>query len=548
VNRLPAYNPVKSATSGSAMVVAPHALASDIGVKILKQGGNAVDAAIAVQFAIAVVYPRAGNIGGGGFMVIRLKNGETAALDYREKAPAKASRDMYLDSLKNVVANLSTEGHLACGVPGTVAGMFAAHAKYGKLPMQKLIEPAIQLAQKGYYISEAEATRLRNHQELFTKYNETPNPFIKDDWKVGDLLQQKELARTLTLIRDQGQAGFYEGENANDIVAEMYTRGGIISLEDLKNYDAKWRAPLVGNYKNYKIISMPPSSSGGVALLQMLKMVEPYPLATWGFHSKEAVHLMAEAERRAYADRTEHLGDSDFYKVPIDSLLSVNYLQRRMSDFSMEKTTPSNSIFAGNFKMKKETFETTHTSIVDAEGNAVSVTTTLNGNFGNKVWVTNAGFFLNNEMDDFSVKPGVPNQFGLIGAEANAIQPGKRMLSSMTPTIVEKDGKLFMILGTPGGSTIMTTVFQVFLNIAEFNMNLDDAVNAKRFHHQWLPDEIVMEKDALDLPTRQNLEKMGHKFREVERIAQIKAILKLPNGTWQGVADFREPDATARGY
>lgn len=548
VNRLPAYNPVKSATSGSAMVVAPHALASDIGVDILQQGGNAVDAAIAVQFAIAVVYPRAGNIGGGGFMVIRLKNGETAALDYREKAPSKASRDMYLDSLKNVVANLSTEGHLACGVPGTVAGMFAAHAKYGKLPMSKLIEPAIQLAKKGYNISESEATRLQNHQELFKKYNELPNPFIKDNWKAGDLLQQKELARTLTLIRDKGQAGFYEGENANDLVAEMYTRGGIISLEDLKNYDAKWRAPLVGNYKNYKIISMPPSSSGGVALLQMLKMVEPYPLAQWGFHSKEAVHLMAEAERRAYADRTEHLGDSDFYKVPIDSLLSENYLQRRMSDFSMDKTTPSNSIFAGNFKLKKETFETTHTSIVDEEGNAVSVTTTLNGNFGNKVWVTNAGFFLNNEMDDFSVKPGVPNQFGLIGAEANAIQPGKRMLSSMTPTIVEKDGKLFMILGTPGGSTIMTTVFQVLLNVMEFNMNLDDAVTAKRFHHQWLPDEIVMEKDALELTTRQSLEKMGHQFREVERIAQIKAILKLPNGTWQGVADFREPDATVRGY
>jgi gamma-glutamyltranspeptidase/glutathione hydrolase len=548
VNRLPAYNPVKSAVTGSVMVVAPHALASDIGVAVLKQGGNAVDAAIAVQFAIAVVYPRAGNIGGGGFMVIRLQNGETAALDYREKAPAQASRDMYLDSLKNVIPNRSTEGHLACGVPGTVAGMFVAHRKYGKLPMQQLIEPAIQIAKKGYHISESEANRLQSFQEIFKKHNEIPNPFIKADWKAGDVLQQKELARTLILIRDRGQAGFYEGENAQDIVAEMQTRGGIISLEDLKKYDAKWRTPLVGNYKNYKIISMPPSSSGGVALLQMLKMVEPYPLAQWGFQSPQAVHLMAEAERRAYADRAEHLGDTDFYKVPLDSLLSENYLKRRMSDFSMEKTSPSNSIFAGNFKLKKETFETTHTSIVDAEGNAVSVTTTLNGNFGNKVWVQNAGFFLNNEMDDFSVKPGVPNQFGLIGAEANAIQPGKRMLSSMTPTIVEKDGEVFMVIGTPGGSTIMTTVFQVLLNVIEFKMNLDDAVTAKRFHHQWLPDEIVMEKEAFDLATRQSLEKIGHTFREVERIAQIKAILKLPDGTWQGVADFREPDATARGY
>ncbi|MFN7115608.1 MAG: gamma-glutamyltransferase [Saprospiraceae bacterium] len=547
-NQLPSYNPTKSITGSQAMVVAPHALASDIGVDILKQGGNAVDAAIAVQFAIAVVYPRAGNIGGGGFMVIRLKNGETAALDYREKAPMMANRDMYLDSLKNVVPNLSTEGHLACGVPGTVAGMFAAHQKYGKLPMAKLIEPAIRLAKKGYHISESEANRLKNHQELFKKYNELPNPFIKNDWKAGDLLIQKELARTLTLIKEKGAAGFYEGETADDLVAEMKQGGGIITKEDLKKYDTKWRTPLIGNYKNYKVISMPPSSSGGVALLQMLEMVEPYPLKQWGFHNTKTIHVMTEAERRAYADRAEHLGDSDFYNVPMDSLLNENYLQRRMADFSMERTTPSTSIYAGHFKMRKETFETTHTSIVDAEGNAVSVTTTLNGNFGNKVWVSNAGFFLNNEMDDFSVKPGVPNQFGLIGAEANAIQPGKRMLSSMTPTIVEKDGKLFLVLGTPGGSTIITTVFQVFLNVAEFNMNLDDAVNAKRFHHQWLPDEILIEKNTLDAEKRQVLEKIGHKFREVERIAQIKAILKLPDGKWQGVADFREPDATARGY
>ncbi len=547
-NRLPNYNPAKMATAAAAMVVAPHALASDIGVSVLKQGGNAVDAAIAVQFAIAVVYPRAGNIGGGGFMVIRLKNGETAALDYREKAPALANRDMYLDSLKNVIPNLSTEGHLAAGVPGTVAGLFAAHQKYGKLPMQKLIEPAIRLAEKGYRISESEASRLNAYQEAFRKWNAAPNPFLKEDWKAGDLLVQKELAHTLTLIRDKGVAGFYEGETADDIVAEMKQGNGIITKEDLKNYDTKWRTPLVGNYKNYKVISMPPSSSGGVALLQMLKMVEPYPLEKWGFHSAAAVHLMVEAERRAYADRTEHLGDSDFYNVPIDSLLKEEYLKKRMSDFSMEKTTPSSSIYAGNFKMRKETFETTHTSIIDAEGNAVSLTTTLNGNFGNKVWVDHAGFFLNNEMDDFSVKPGVPNQFGLIGAEANAIQPGKRMLSSMTPTIVEKDGKLFMVLGTPGGSTIITTVFQVFLNVATFNMNLEDAVTAKRFHHQWLPDEIMIEKNTLDDATRQALEKMGHQFREVDRIAQIKAILKLPDGTLQGVADFREPDATARGY
>lgn len=544
----PTYNPTKSIITENAMVVSPHPLASDIGVEILKKGGNAIDAAIAVQFAIAVCYPRAGNLGGGGFMVIRTKDGMIDALDYREKAPASAHRDMYLDSLGNVIEGMSTEGHKASGVPGTIAGLFEAHKKYGKLPMDELIRPAIRLAERGYILTATEAERFNRYQESFRKYNTSPSPFLKERWVEGDDLVQQELAQTLERIRAGSTKGFYEGETADQIVAEMQSGGGLITHEDLKNYRATWRKPIVGDYKGYRVISMPPSSSGGVALLQMLGMVENYDLSSMGFHSVEAVHLMVEAERRAYADRAQHLGDSDFYEVPIDSLISEAYLQQRMADFSPMQASLSDSVLAGKFSLVKESFETTHTSVIDAEGNAVSVTTTLNSNFGSKVWVDGAGFFLNNEMDDFSVKPGVPNQFGLVGAEANAIQPGKRMLSSMTPTIVEKDGKVFMVLGAPGGSTIMTAVFQTFINVVEFNMDLEDAVNAGRFHHQWLPDQIQMEKGALDSTTVKALEAMGHRFREVDYMAVIKAIRVLPDGRLHGVADPRNLDDTARGY
>lgn len=515
---------------------------------ILHKGGNAIDATIAAQFAMAVVYPRAGNIGGGGFMVIRLQNGEIATLDYREKAPAAATRDMYLDSLGNVIEGLSVNGHLAAGVPGTVAGLFAAHEKYGKLPMSELILPAIQLAGEGFRVTPEEAGRLNSFQESFRKYNAAPNPFLKELWQAGDPLVQPELAETLQRIHDTGAAGFYDGRTAELIEAEMAQGDGIISRADLQAYQPQWRQPLIGQYKNYRVISMPPSSSGGVALLQMLQMLEPYPLNEYGFQSPAAVHLMAEAERRAYADRAEHLGDTDFYNVPIDSLLSGHYLLERMADFKADSATTSDHILAGNFTVGIESFETTHTSIVDAEGNAVSVTTTLNSNYGCKVWVDGAGFFLNNEMDDFSVKPGVPNQFGLVGAEANAIAPHKRMLSSMTPTIVEKDGQLFMVLGTPGGSTIITAVLQVFLNVAEFGMDLEAAVGAKRFHHQWLPDVIMVEKGGFSPELQASLEAMGHHLREVEAIAKVKAIQVLDNGRLQGVADPRNTDDDAKGY
>ena len=544
------YEIDRSVVSDSSMVVSPHPLASDVGAAILKQGGNAVDAAIAIQFAIAVVYPRAGNIGGGGFMVVRQADGTSDALDYREKAPMAAHRDMYLDSLGNPIDSLSRIGHLSVGVPGTVAGMVQAHQKYGKIKAFKsLVEPAIELARNGFRLTATEANRLTQYQDAFKRHNATPNAFIKEGgWKKGELLVQTDLANTLSLIAQKGKTGFYEGEIADKIVAEMKRGYGLITKEDLKNYEAKWRQPIMGNFKNYKVISMPPASSGGVALTQLLKIMEDYPIETYDFQSKEAVHLMVEAERRVYADRSTHLGDSDFYDVPIDSLLDKEYLRERMSNFNPEKATLSGEVGAGDFEFAIESFETTHTSVVDAQGNAVSVTTTLNLNFGSKVVVGHAGFFLNDEMDDFSAKPGVPNFFGLVGAEANAIEPGKRMLSSMTPSIIEKDGELFMVLGAPGGSTIITAVFQTFLNVAVFGMDLEQAVNAGRFHHQWLPDQILVEKEAIVDSTRTALKAMGHQFKEVDRMAVIKAIHKLPNGKLHGVSDFRNPDDDVEGY
>jgi len=542
------YEATKTMLADSAVVVSPHPLASDVGIAILRQGGNAIDAAVAVQFALAVVYPRAGNLGGGGFMVIRTADGEAYAIDYREKAPMAAGRDMYLDSLGNVIDGLSRKGHLAAGVPGSVAGLLKAQERFGKIKnLNTILAPAISYAEKGYPISEAEANRLNRFQEAFRAYNDASCPFVKDTFIMGENLKQSLLAETLKRIQENGKSGFYEGPTADAIVREMQSGDGLISHEDLKAYEAQWRDPIHADYKNYHIISMPPPSSGGVALAQLLGMVEPYPLSEYGFHSPKAIHLMVEAERRAYADRAAFLGDTDFYDVPVDSLLSEVYLAQRMADFQAEAATVSDSVSAGNIQVIKESFETTHTSIVDAEGNAVSVTTTLNSNFGCKVWVDGAGFFLNNEMDDFSAKPGVPNQFGLLGAEANAIQPEKRMLSSMTPTIVEKDGELFMVLGAPGGSTIITAVYQVFLNVAEFGMTLEEAVNAGRFHHQWLPDEILIEKGTLPDSTKQQLMDMGHTFREINRMAVIKAIHKLPSGKLQGAGDFRNPDDDVSG-
>lgn len=523
------------------VVVCAYPDASQVGVNILKKGGNAVDAAVAVQFALAVVYPEAGNIGGGGFMVYRSASGESNTLDFREKAPQAASTNMFLDPAGNVIPKMSLATHQASGVPGSVDGMIEAHKKYGKLKWADLIQPAIDLARDGFKLTQNAADALNHAQADIKKLNPGKTYFVKDTpYKKGDILVQEDLAKTLELIRDKGRDGFYDGAVANSLIAEMKNGNGLITKADLANYHSVWRKPLVGNYKGYKIITMPPPSSGGIALLQLLKSVEPYPLTKWKFNRDSTVQLIVEAERRVYADRSKYLGDPDFYKVPVDSLLKPAYIQSRMKNFNWDATTPSSTIQPGSF-VGYESDQTTHFSIVDHDGNAVSITTTLNGGFGSKIVVKGAGFLLNNEMDDFSSKPGVPNMFGLVGGKANAIQPGKRMLSSMTPTIVEKDGKLFMVVGTPGGSTIITSVFQTILNVIEFNQDAQKAVTSKRFHHQWLPDTISAEKGAIDSLAQIKLEKKGYKFKTV-RIGRVDAIVLTKWGYYEAGADPRGDD------
>jgi len=530
-----------------AAVVSAHPEATKVGVAILKKGGNAVDAAVAVQFALAVVYPNAGNIGGGGFMVYRGKKGATDALDYREQAPEKASKDMYLDQDGNPIVDKSLFGALASGVPGTVDGMVKAHQKYGKLDWAKNLQPAIDLAEKGFAITAQQADELNRHKAEFLKYNRLPVAFVKDSlWKAGDILLQPELAVTLKLIRDKGRAGFYEGAVAAAIVKTMAHTSGIITANDLKTYKAIWRKPVSGRYKNYQVISMPPPSSGGIALLTLLKQAEKYPLEKWAFQSDSTVQVMVESERRAYADRASYLGDPDFFKVPQKALLDTNYIRSRIKDISFEKATPSSAVGPGTLP-HYESEQTTHYSIVDQEGNAVSVTTTLNGSYGSFAVAEGAGFILNNEMDDFSVKPGAPNAYGLVGGAANAIAPGKRMLSSMTPTIIEQNGKLLMVVGTPGGSTIITSVYQTILNVLAFGQDMQSAVTAPRFHHQWLPDEVYVEGGAISPETRERLTAKGYKFLERGGIGRVDAILVKPNGKLETGADPRGND-TAGGY
>ena len=533
--------------SNSAMVVSAHPLASKAGADMMRKGGNAVDAAIATQLALAVVHPSAGNIGGGGFMVIRQKNGSLNTLDYREKAPAAATTTMYLDDKGNVLPGLSESGQLAAGVPGTIAGLIESHARYGKLPWKELVEPAINLALRGFLLTEKEANGLNSIQDDLKKYNSVlPQFLINEKWKAGDSIRHLDLGHTLERIRDYGNAGFYDGKTADDIVAEMQRGKGLITHEDLKNYKPIWRAPIIAPYKEYKIISMPPPSSGGVALTQLLRSVENYPLKEWGHNNTKTVHLIVEAERRAYADRSVYLGDPDFYQVPVQQLTDNKYIDDRMNTFDAKKATPSSAIKEGVF-IQKESDQTTHLSIVDQEGNAVSITTTLNDSFGSKVVVAGSGFILNDEMDDFSVKPGVPNMYGAVGGEANKIEASKRMLSSMTPTIVEKNGKLFMVVGTPGGTTIITSVFQTILNVIEFNMTMQEAVSARRFHSQWMPDEVSSEKGAIDSLNVKRLESMGHHLNFGSEIGRVDAILVMTDGKLEGGADPRGDDA-ANGF
>lgn len=528
------------------MVVSAHPIASRVGKEVMQKGGNAVDAAVAVQFTLAVVFPAAGNIGGGGFFILRTKDGQYHSLDFREKAPGKAATAMFLDKSGSVIPNLSTEGHLASGVPGSVDGMAEAHAKFGTLPWKDLLQPAIDLALKGFTLTQREAGWMNEFRPTFEKHNTVQPSFLyKPLWKAGDSIKWTDMGHTLERIRDNGRAGFYEGKTADDIVAEMKRGKGLISKEDLANYKSVWRTPVTSDYKEYKIISMPPSSSGGVCLVQLLESVEPYPIKEWGFNSVKAVHLMVEAERRVYADRSKFLGDPEFYKVPIEEMIKPDYNKDRMTSFTESKATPSSEIAPGTIE-GHESEETTHFSIVDPAGNAVAVTTTINGWFGSYVVVAGSGFFLNNEMDDFSSKPGVPNMFGVLGGEANKIEPNKRMLSAMTPTIVEKNGKLHMVLGSPGGSTIITSVFQVILNVTEFGMGMQEAVNAKRIHSQWQPDVIAPEYKAISKDDSLTLVKMGHKFRSRKSIGRVDAILVRDDGTLEGGADnTRGDDAIA---
>jgi gamma-glutamyltranspeptidase/glutathione hydrolase len=524
------------------MVVCAYPDAAQAGLTILKKGGNAIDAAVAVQFALEVTFPEAGNIGGGGFMVYRGANGETATLDFREKAPGAATTNMFLDAKGNVVPNMSLVTHKASGVPGSVDGMITAHQKYGKLSWAEVMQPAIDLAAKGFKITKNFAADLNNAKADFIKENPGKTYFLKNTpWKAGDTIIQADLAKTLEIIRDKGRDGFYNGIVADEIVAEMKKGNGLISKADLANYHSVWRKAIIGTYKGYKIITMPPPSSGGVALLQLLHAVEKYPLHRWGHNQDSTVQLMVEAERRVYADRSKYLGDPDFYKVPVQNLLDTAYITFRMKSFSWAAATPSTAIQPGKMP-GYEDYQTTHFSIVDQYGNAVSITTTLNDWFGSKIAVGGAGFLLNNEMDDFSEKPGTPNMFGLIGGKANSIQPNKRMLSSMTPAILEKDGKLYMVVGSPGGSTIITSVFQTILNVTEFDQSMQQAVAAKRFHSQWLPDSVFIEAGALDANTRQRLQKKGYRFSASPPIGLVDAILVTKDGYFDGGADPRGDD------
>ena len=537
------YAIVKEQSFQKAAVTSAHPLASMVGAAIMKDGGNAFDAAIAVQFALAVVYPGAGNIGGGGFLLSRNKEGVLMGIDFREAAPSKASRDMYLDEKGNPIDGMSKLGASAAGVPGSVAGMFSAHP-YAKLPMKTLLQPAYELAAGGFVITESEARSLNGERKNFIKYSAQASAFTrKENWKAGDTLYQPELAATILRIQQNGKAGFYEGETAAMIVEEMKNSKGVISLEDLKNYNPKFRKPIEFDYREHHIISFAPPSSGGILIAQMMQMIAPYPVTAMGANTFESVSLMVEAQRRAYADRAEHMGDPDFWKVPTTTLTSNAYAQERMKDYQEGVAGNSKMIQAG---VAKESEETTHFSIIDEAGNMVAVTTTLNGSYGNKTIVGGAGFLLNNEMDDFSVKPGVPNMYGALGGEANAIQPGKRMLSSMTPTLVIKNNQPYITIGTPGGTTIPNQVYEGLVNIIDHKMSLKAAIDAPRFHHQHIPDNLTVEADFPE-KTINALKEKGYIVNKRGAFGRMDGIMILPNGNRVAAGDKRGDDSVA-GY
>lgn len=532
------------------MVASSSAIASAVGVEVLKRGGNAVDAAIATAFALAVTHPTAGNLGGGGFMLIRMSDGRTSAIDYREMAPQKASHDMYVGPDGKLVPRLSTAGHLASGVPGTVAGMSVAQTKFGTKSWKELVEPARKLAAKGFPVGYSLAGSLKRSRAV--AYSEEGRHIFQRDGKFfeeDEILKQPELAATLKRLKNKGPREFYEGQTAKLIAAEMQEHGGIISLDDLKNYQAVVREPLKGTYRGYELLSMPPPSSGGIALFEMLNILEHFPIPSMGFNSSAKYHVVIEAMRRAFADRAEFLGDPDFVRVPVSGLISKQYAVELAKSIDVERATASSTVGHGK-PAAYESEETTHFTVVDSQGNAVVNTYTLNGGYGSGVVVRGAGFFLNNEMDDFAAKPGVPNMYGLIQGEANSVAPRKRPLSAMTPTLVIKDGKLMMAVGSPGGPTIINTVLQVILNVVDHKMNLQQAVNAPRIHHQWLPDTIRFEPFGIADDVRKALEVKGHRFAErPSYMGDCEAVfIDLQTGLRWGAADPRQYDSGAIGH
>ena len=529
-----------SQTSSNGMVVSSSSLASKVGADIMARGGNAIDAAVATGFALAVTWPQAGNLGGGGFMVIHLADGNVRALDFRETAPAAASRDMYLDEKGDVITGLSTTSHLAVGVPGTVDGLLTALQAHGTMTPAEVLQPAIDLARKGFPLPFLLAKEFEKQSNAMKDYPSSMAVFSRggQSYQPGDLWQQPELAKTLERIAKRGKKGFYQGKTARLLIKEMKRGGGLITHRDLRSYQSKWREPVTSSYRGFTVWSMPPPSSGGLLLIHLLNMVEPYDLKKLGWGSADYVHLIAEAERRAFADRAQHMGDPDFWDNPNEMFLSKEYAQLRLKDFTNLKARNSDHIGPGSWP---EHPETTHFNVVDSNGNAVSCTVTLNFSYGNKMVVPGAGFLLNNEMDDFSSKPGVPNAYGLFGSEANAIAPGKRMLSSMTPTLIAKDGKPFLLIGSPGGSKIITTVFQIVLNVIDHGMPLDQAVSAPRFHHQWRPDRIDFEPFGISPDTLKLLSLRGHSLREADDpigLGEGHAIL-IQDGKLTGATDPR---------
>ncbi len=529
------------------MVVCSHPAAAKIGIDILKAGGNAFDAAIATQFALAVCYPRAGNIGGGGLMVFRDSDEKVGALDFREKAPYNASTDMFLDNRGKIVDNMSLVGVYAAGVPGTVDGMWQIHREKGSLPWFQLIQPSIDLAENGVILTQNEANHMSQYAPVIDSVSKHKTAFSQKIWKAGDSFVQKDLAVTLSAIRDFGRDGFYKGPIATSIKATMITHYGLITQKDLDEYHAIWRQPIVTSYKGYMLAMMPPPSSGGIMITQMLTGFEALNLSQYPHNSVPYIHGLTEMQRRAYADRSVYYGDPDFVDNHQTELLSEKYISGKIKDINMERATPSQQVLPGKSK-SIESFETTHFSVVDKKGNAVGITTTLNDNYGSKLVVSRAGFLLNNEMDDFSAKPGEANMFGLVGGEANSIQPGKRMLSSMTPTIISKDGKLFSVIGTPGGSSIITVNFQTIINLIDYNMSMQEAVVAPKMHSQWVPDEIYLEKGKFSPEVISGLQKMGHKIKEIDALGKLDCIKVRPDGSLEGGTDKSKGDGTIEGF